>query len=316
MERLLKQAQERRAPLIEALPHTDCYRLFHGVAEGRPGVAIDRYGSVLQVQTWREPLLKEELALIERVLGDGLTLAFWNRRDKTGGGDMPVNPTGTELGLRFDVTPPHAHRGQDPLLFLDFRAARRWVAANSQNKSVLNLFAYTCGIGLAAAVGKASEVLNVDFAESALGVGQRNASLNSVQMATMHSDVFPVIRQLAGLNLGRGRRLPAYAPVQRRTYDLIVLDPPRWAQTPWGAVGVVRDYGSLFKPCALSVSDGGVVFATNHVPSVDSEQWISALRKCALKAGRPVRDIELLKPEADFPSFDDRPPLKMAICRF
>lgn len=314
----LKSAHERRQQLIEKLDHTTCYRLFHGVAEGRPGLAVDRYGPALLVQTWRDPASAEELDAIEAILSNGLPMAVWHR---AGGGRADRVPTGvtefvgTELGLRFDVTPPTDHRGQDPLLFLDFRAARRWVRANAQGKSVLNLFSYTCGIGVAAAAGGASEVLNVDFAQSALDVGRTNAKLNGLKMGFHHENALPVMRFLAGLSLGARRgRQPAFNKPDKRPYDLVVLDPPRWAKTPWGAIDVTRDYASLFKPALLSTSVGGTLLVTNHVPKVALDDWVDSLQRCAKKAGRPLVGLDILECENDFPSFDGNHPLKMAIC--
>src|SRR5690606_462811 len=77
---------------------------------------------------------------------------------------------GHEWGLNYRVRGRHA--GQDPLLFLDLRNARGWVKQHAAGKSVLNLFAYTCGVGLCASAGGASEVWNLDFAAGNLAVGK------------------------------------------------------------------------------------------------------------------------------------------------
>lgn len=315
---LLTDALARRESLLAELKHsgTDCVRLFHGVSEGRPGVAIDRYGPTLLVQSWRGDLQDSEVEAIADTLGDGLELIVWRRKQKQIQAAAGTEYIGTELGLRFDVTPPSQHRGLDPYLFLDFRAARRWVRAHSDGRRVLNLFSYTCGIGVAAAVGGASEVWNVDFAESALDIGRRNAALNGVSMGLHCENVLPVMRHIAGLPLGgrKGRR-PAFTPLDAAPFDLVVLDPIRWAKTPWGAIDARNDYASLFKPAVLCLAPGGTLLATNHIARVDLDGWLEGLRRCARKAGRPLKAIDVLLPEADFPSFDGRPPLKMAICR-
>lgn len=309
----LDAALQRRSELIGSLADTTCYRLFHGISEGVPGLAVDRYGSVLLAQTWREPLGTDDLAALAS-LAEKLDLTpVWNRR-KGGGspGPVPTEVVGTELGVQYDVRP--RHRGKDPLLFLDFRATRRWILANTAGKSVLNLFAYTCGIGVAAAVGGAKRVLNVDFASSALKVGERNAALNGVSMANFQSDFFPAIRQLAGLPVGgRHGRRPKFHRIDGERFDVVVLDPPRWAKSAWGAVDIVRDYPSLFKPALLATADGGVVVATNHDPRVALDDWLAVLRRTGEKAGRPLHAIDVLEPERDFPSFDGSHPLKVAI---
>jgi 23S rRNA (cytosine1962-C5)-methyltransferase len=324
---LVGDAIERRSSLLRRLAEeeTDCARLFHGVVEGRPGLTIDRYGPVLLVQTWAAPLadveLREIAAAVERGLGEALAIC-WNHRGDGEGGAVAEDarleaPIGREMGARFDVRP--RHRGQDPLLFLDLRAGRRWVRGASRGRSVLNVFAYTCGIGVAAALGGAREVWNVDFARSALEVGAANARRNGIdpQGATfrlVEGDAIPVLRQLAGLGVkGRGRRRP-HGRFEQRTFDLVVLDPPRFAKTPFGAIDVVRDYPSLFKPALLACAKGGAVLATNHVPAVAIEDWARVLARTAEKIGRAI-EIETISPEEDFPSPDGRPPLKIAIAR-
>lgn len=321
----LTAATERRAELLTALTAegTDCVRLLHGAVEGLPGTAVDRYGPVLLVQTWRETLPEGALPALEQWAQETLGLdlvAVHNhradRREPAPHRELPDPPLGHELGLTYDVSP--RHRGDDPLLFLDMRAGRRQVKAAAEGRSVLNFFAYTCGLGQAAAAGGATEVLNVDFARSALEVGEQNAARNQLTegFSTLQEDFFPVARQLSGLGMRdrRGGRQPRYQRMAARSYDLVLLDPPRWAKSRFGAVDVVRDYASLFKPALLCASEGGAVLATNHVAHVDEDEWVAGLRRSAEKAGRPLRDLTLVRPEADFPSPDQRWPLKMAWC--
>ena len=95
----------------------------------------------------------------------------------------------------------------------------------------------------------------------------------------------------------------------------MVLDPPTFSKGPFGAVDLVRDYQGLFKPALMATSPGGAILATNHVSTVDMEDWLESLRRCATKAGRPLVDIEVITPDPDFPSPDGKHPLKMAWCR-
>ena len=326
----LSQAVERRADLLQQLhaEGTDCYRLLHGATEGVPGTTIDRYGPILLIQTWRDPLeaaTVDAVASVTREAGWDL-LPVWNHRASVRGQgrtpdfglwhdlELPEEVLGHEQGLCFDVHPRHG--GLDPLLFLDFRVARRHIRAHATGATVLNLFAYTCGIGLAAAAGGAREVWNVDFASRALDVGRanaaRNAEVEEVQ-TFLKADALPTMRQLAGLKPGgrRGKR-PRFTRLQARSFDLVVLDPPRWAKSPFGAVDVIRDYPSLLKPALLATAPGGHVLATNHVPSVAWDDWLDTLHRCADKAGRPLASIERLWPERDVPSPDGQPPLKLA----
>lgn len=336
---LLSASIARRRALLEQLTAegTDCVRLLHGVVEDAPGLSIDRYGPILLVQTWREPLedgaLEALTAVANEALGATLT-PCWNHRGD-GPGGSPYNaeamraPIGHELGLTHDVRP--RHRGQDPFLFLDFRAGRRWVKAESRGRSVLNLFAYTCGVGVAALAGGARQVVNVDFSDTALAIGRANAERNAKaadadagadaatlgqRFVTIVDDVIPVMRQFAGLPMPtRGKRARFFTRRAPQKFDIVVLDPPRWAKGDFGAVDVVRDYASLFKPALLATAAGGVLLATNHVPEVALQDWLGSLERVAIKAGCPLASLEVISPEDDFPSPDGRPPLKMALSR-
>ena len=315
-----------RAPLLSSLHagDTDCYRLHHGAVEGTPGTAVDRYGPVVLIQTWRDPLTdpaEATLACVQRALQDqGLPVpdrVVWNHRPRGDTTHWPPDPSATmgrELGLEVDVRP--RHRGRDPLLFLDLRAGRRWIRAEARGRTVLNLFAYTCGIGLAADAGGARAVWNVDFASSALAVGRANAQTNGLTGQTfIEEDVFPVVRQLGGLALRDRRRgpRPRYTRRAAQQFDIVVLDPPRWATSPFGAVDLVRDYPSLLKPALLATSPGGRLLITNNVAAVDREEWRSLCIRCGAKAGRPLAAWDWLPPEDDYPSPDGNPPLKMAL---
>ncbi len=326
---LLIRALDARSTLLERLAaeDTDIVRLFHGITEGRPGLTVDRYGPILLVQTFRDPLEPGELDTIARTLDESLPgaslIPVWNHRGRGGGRpwerfcevELPEAPIGREAGLRFDVRP--RHRGMDPLLFVDFRAGRRAVR-EAAPASLLNCFAYTCGIGVAARAGGSGSVLNLDFAGSALEVGRTNAALNGFDdegFETLQEDFFAAARQFAGLPIrGRGAS-KKHARLSPRSFDGAVLDPPRWARSAFGTVDVVRDYPSLLKPVLLCVRPGGFVLATNHVASVDLADWLDVLRRCASKAGRPITNLTVLTPDIDIPSPDDRPPLKMAWLR-
>ena len=321
---LVRSAIERRRALLEQLSgeDTDCYRLFHGVCEGRPGLTIDRYGPVLLLQTWRESLTPAEIDDYHRAVEDacGCSLApTWNDRANksnhvTAESEAPV---GRELGVRYDVNP--RHRGQDPLLFLDLRAGRRLILERVRGKSVLNLFAYTGGVSLCAANGGASEIWHVDFARSAIEWVRRNLALNEIaedRVRLVQEDVIPVIRQLAGLPVkGRGARTRSYQRFEPRQFDVVVLDPPRWAKGPFGAIDIVQDYPGLLKPALLATAPGGGLLVTNNAARVDRDEWLGVLQRTAEKCGRKLSSVDVIEPEADFPSIDDTPPLKIAWLR-
>lgn len=330
IESHIREALARRSSFFEKQHEegTNCYRLFHGATEGVPGLSIDRYGSILLIQTWREPIEEKQASSIADLIRDELSMslsAVWNHRQKRGQvqhhplDTIPEKTTGTELGFTYNVSP--IHEGIDPLLFLDFRAARRWIRGNAQGQSILNLFSYTCGIGVAGCMG-GGKVCNVDFATRSLDVGVQNAQFNNInttgtnaQFSCIKDDVFPVIRQFSGLGIkGRAAR-KGYTKRAKRLFDIVVLDPPRISKSPFGKVDLVGDYPSLFKPALLCTKPGGWILATNNVASVDAEDWHDQLQRCARKAGVFIDAWNPLHPEEDFPSPDQKWPLKMMLCK-
>ncbi|MDD2879421.1 MAG: class I SAM-dependent methyltransferase [Rhodoferax sp.] len=335
IDHALSAALENRQTLLSNLHQqgTDCYRLFHGSQEGAGGLTIDRYGPQLLVQSFHQSLPPDQLQRLAdqcgRTLNEPLLLVYNDRSQGNSRIDRndPVYQAevaaladliGHEWGLNYRIRGRHA--GQDPLLFLDLRNARGWVKQHSAGKSVLNLFAYTCGVGLCAAAGGAREVVNLDFADGNLAVGRENGALNPalIGMQFVQSDYFPAIRQLAGLPVGgrRGHQLPNYPRLQQRQFDLVLLDPPAWAKSAFGTVDLLRDYQSLLKPAILATADDGVLICCNNLAKVAMADWREQVLRCADKLGRPVRDCQLLAPGADFPSTDGQPPLKTLVLQF
>ncbi len=326
---LLAAAFAARSELLTRLhaEPTDAYRLFHGTAEGRPGLTVDRYGGLLLAQSFHQSLAPEDLAALESYYAGvlpGLTLVY---NDRSRAHSRIVNelspeqltiaqmPRETrEMGVAYRIQA--RHEGQDPWLFLDLRAGRRYVMRHARDKSLLNLFAYTCGVGIAAARAGARFVMNVDFAESSLKVGRDNARLNALQFRPrfVKSDVFAAVRQLSGLGQPervRGKRMPPFPKLDAQTFDMVFLDPPRYAKSPFGVVDLVNDYPALFKPALLCTAEGGTLVCCNNVAEVDRDAWLDQIQRSARKAGRTVREVEWILPEADFPSPDGKPPLKM-----
>jgi len=330
---LLAAARDARADLLTRLhsEQTDTYRLFHGSVEGMPGLTVDRYGDLLLVQSFHRSLAAGEVAALEAFYADALPGLVPLYNDRSQANSRIRNPLtaeqevaarlprqARELGVNYRIQA--RHEGQDPWLFLDLRASRRRVMAEVAGKSLLNLFAYTCGVGIAAAKAGARFVVNVDFAESSLRVGNENIRLNDLatRPRRVHSDVFAALRQFSGLGQPqrvRGKRLPPFPKLEPQQFDWVFLDPPRYAKSPFGVVDLVNDYPALFKPALLATAEGGTLICCNNVAEVDRDAWLDQLQRSARKAGRRIREAEWIEPEADFPSPDGKPPLKTALLR-
>ena len=109
--------------------------------------------------------------------------------------------------------------------------------------------------------------------------------------------------------------MPAFPRLEPRTFDLVFLDPPRYAKSPFGVVDIVHDYAALMKLALLCTTEGGTLICCNNAAAVSREAWADQLERCAAKIGRSVRQLEWIAPEDDFPSHDGQPPLKIALLR-
>ncbi len=280
----------------------ECGRLFHGVGEGRPGLTIDRYGEVCLVQTWGDAFTQEDFAE-QDFPGRPVFVPRGSDRPWSG---PELEHIFEELGLRYRFQTPAP--GEDPVIFLDLRCARRWLKSNARGR-VLNAFSYTCGTGLAAAANGA-EVVNLDHGRLCLEKGRDHARLNDLKMSFLREDFYCAVRQFAGLSVRHRKGMRRY---RSQAFDLVVLDPPTFSKGPFGAVDILRDYAGLAKPCLMALKPGGRLLATHHHASVPYLGWVEEVKRCADKAGRPIAQVERLPVEADFPSFDDNPPLKVAV---
>lgn len=312
---LLRQAEERRAPLRRQLEDedTDCWRCFHGATEGYPGLSVDRYGESFLAQSFHGSLGAPEVRELRDYFGERLYL-----RDRTARPEEEaevVEALAREFGLSYRVG--LQHRGIDPWLFLDFRVARRWLRGHASGKTVLNLFAYTGSAGMVCSAFGAASVCQVDFSAGNLDVAAGNYRANGLQgraVEFIKEDCYPVLWQFAGRPVkGRAARRRRFKKLEPRRFDLIILDPPAWSKGAFGAVDLVNDYSSLLKPCLECLAEDGVVLCSNNVASVAIDDFRARVVRCAEKAGRPVKQIEQLMPDSDFPSPDGRPPLKLLV---
>lgn len=319
----ISKAIDNRKSFIEKChqENTNCYRLFHGTVEGEPGLTVDKYGEQILIQSFHQELTQNDLdALSEFFTIDHLFYHPRVKGKKTGRqiirGSFDA-PDAKELGTKYHCD--MSHQGQDPLLFLDFRAARRLIGDLAANKRVLNTFSFSCGIGIHALKHGAKHVTNVDFAASALDAGKYNARLNQLDedaIQFIQSDFFWAIRQMAGLGKPGRKHQKSGTNYKKQAFDLVILDPPRWAKSKFGTVDLVNDYNSVLKPVALCVNPGGLLLCTNNVASVNFEQWIDTIEQCLRKIDRPTAEMIQVLPEEDFPSFDESPPLKQVLIRF
>jgi len=302
LEALLKRALERRAELGLPAPDTDAYRLVHGAADGMEGLTVDVYGHFVVVSLLSHRSDDELARLFDGLMSVGFRGVYLKRR--------PRQANVLSADERKERTPEHAVRGEDALfefvvhesampfvvrlgdglstgLFLDQRINRKRVHDLACDKRVLNLFAYTCAFGCAAALGGASSTTNIDVSKNVLERGREGyarAGIGGEGHLFLARDVLETLPKLAR----RSER-----------YDLVVLDPPSYASTKHGRFSVEKDFAGLVSYALALVSEGGSLLACTNLHSLETRAFERMLRTGAAHAGRAV-EIELVAPPGDF----------------
>jgi len=290
---LIDQALDRRAALLRD-PQTTALRLFHGETDGVPGLVIERFRDVLVAQ------LHENRLRIAAAAARSLCYAACERLDaravyrKTFPADRSTGSielsnahcdptpwigqrvdeeiTVTEAGVRYLVRP---YDGFSVGLFLDQRENRARLRAAGRGARVLNLFAYTCGFAVAAALGGARETVNVDASRKVLEWGKRNFERNGLSL-----DKHRFFRSDVSAYFRRARR-------QGHRFDLAIVDPPSFGRARDARRPFVldEDLEQLVSGAAELLDDGGLMLISVNHRGIELQRLISAARSAAGRRG-------------------------------
>lgn len=292
-------AVARRAAL-RASGATDALRLVNAESDGLPGVTADEYAGFVVVQLastgaerWKDDIAAALLASVPGCKG------VWNRSDvdarareglppATGllAGDAPPDLIEIREGaMRFLVD---VRKGHKTGFYLDQRAARAAVAVYAPGADVLNCFSYTGGFGVAAQTAGAKTVTHVDASADALALAAKNAALNGGGAAVdfTEADVFKFLRKCRDAG---------------RTFDLIVLDPPKFADTKAGLMRALRGYKDINLLAMKMLRPGGVLATFSCSGAVTPETFDRVCAEAAFDAGRDFQILERTRQGADHP---------------
>jgi 23S rRNA (cytosine1962-C5)-methyltransferase len=278
---------------------TDAVRLVHGEADGLPGVVCDRYAdvAVLQVSSagaerWRDVIAD---AVIEETGCSGLyersdlevrELEGLPARSGALRGALAGTVTIAEHGIQYRVDIAH---GQKTGFYLDQRASRDRIRALAADRDVLNAFCYTGGFSLNALAGGARTVLSIDTSAAALELARANLALNGLDAARAEwrdADVFQSLRELR--NAGRG-------------FDLIVLDPPKFAPTAAHVARAARAYKDINLLALKLLRPGGLLATFSCSGGVSQDLFQKILAGAATDAAVDAVVRERFHADADHP---------------
>jgi 23S rRNA (cytosine1962-C5)-methyltransferase len=310
----LSQAVAMRARLLEGGQPT---RLVHAESDGLPGVIVDRYGDTIVLQlssagaeAWRETLadLLLELTGAQRVYerSDAEVLVLEGMQPRVGPlrGNSPADPVEIEeAGLTFLVSITGGHKTG---FYLDQRDNRGLVRSLAAGACVLDCFCYSGGFALSALAGGAKHVTAVEASGEALALAQRNAQLNAVaadRCEWVEADVFQMLRRLRD---------------QGRRFDLIVLDPPKFAPTAALAERAARGYKDINLLAFKLLAPGGLLVSFSCSGGVSRDLFQKIVAGAALDAGVDAQILRHLSAGVDHPvalSFPEGEYLKGLLCR-
>ena len=298
---------ELRAAIIDP-SLTDAYRLTHGAADGWPELYVDKLGDFLLAQSARD-LTTEREAFLERSAQKcgargiyfkalrtrpGQTALADARPKWLAGEKAPSEIIVRENGVRFAL---RLDEGYSVGLFLDQRENRRrlltgYIAPKSfleSTREVLNTFAYTCGFSVCAALAGA-RATSLDLSKKYLAWGKENFGLNGLDPNHhdfIFGDVFEWLRRLAK---------------QRRSFDLIILDPPTFSRSKErGVFQAEKHYGALVCAALPLLHPNGVLLASSNAAALKPQGFLNAVTDPIAKARREIVQQHYAPQPPDFP---------------
>lgn len=286
---------------------TTAYRLVHGEGDRAPGVVVDRYGDVAVLRLDGDAIARFIEPIADAVMECGVTSLGLRSTERGAAkkltalrGEIPDEVIVREYDVPFVVDLAH---GQKTGAFLDQRENRRRVGELARGRRVLNLFSYTGGFSLHAAVGGASHCTSVDVAKGAHATAQasfRAAGIDPAEHTFVTADVFGYLERVEK----RGER-----------FDLVISDPPNMAPSAATRSRAISQYRKLHAACARVLAPGGLFCAASCSSHVSLDDFLSTLTDDVL--GRDdlrIREIRGAGPDHPvLPAFPEGRYLEMCI---
>ena len=279
--------------------HSTGIRLIHGEADGLPGLVVDQYNDVLVMQIgsagaekWREVFVEilqnlcRPACIYERSDSDSRTLEGLPERNGVLLGTLLDALVLTEHGIHFGVD---VAQGQKTGFYLDQRDNRALIGELAHDKDVLNCFCYSGGFSLYALRGGAKSVLSIDSSAEALQLAQHNVALNALDVERAQwqcEDVFQALRKLRD---------------QNKKFDLIILDPPKFAPTAAFAEKAARGYKDINLLGFKLLNPGGMLATYSCSGGISDDLFQKIVAGAALDEGVEAQIVYKLHAAADHP---------------
>jgi 23S rRNA (cytosine1962-C5)-methyltransferase len=277
---------------------TNAYRTVFSEADGLPGLIIDRYGrtAVFQVLTLGMERFKESIVeCIDEILkpehiyerGDSAYRKQEGLEERRGwwgeDGSGCVEISEGKAVFLVDIV-----QGHKTGFYLDQRNSRLALGNISKGKEVLDLFSYTGGFAVHAALGGAKSALGVDIKEDWLVIARRNSELNGVSGVTkfVRSDAFDFLRNMH---------------TSGRTFDIIIVDPPSFVKTKHSIPSASRGYEAINLTAMRCLKEDGVLVTFSCSYNMPNETFSGILKKSAATAGKRLTILKRCHQSEDHP---------------
>lgn len=270
------------------------YRAIFGEADQLPGIVVDVYADFAVVVSYSRSL-GGLLPVVARTVAEALGLRGVVRRKKEDGavqllplwGEMPpAEILVEEFGMKLIA---ELHAGQKTGLFFDHRDNRAFVRKRARGLRVLNLFSYTGGFSVAAALGGAASVTSVDIAAPAIETSKRNFEVNGLAEFphdAIAMDVFDFMEE---------------ARKQGKKFDLVISDPPSFAHSRDQLKAAEKAYRKLMALGLSVTAQGGLFCAASCTSQLGPPQFAKAIADAARKARVRLQVIADVGHAADHP---------------
>lgn len=287
---LLDRALAARSTCFD-VDHLEAFRLFNGFYEGHPSLVLDLFAKTLVLQNYADDPManQEEFAAVQRYVQARLpwiqAMIHKTRRGATLQEKRGVIVEGARIDDRvrehgvwyaLDLL-----MNQDASFYLDTRNLRKWAVDQLHGKSVLNTFAYTGSLGVAAMAGGAVRVVHLDRKRKFLNVAKISYTLNGFPIQKRDfrvGDFFPLVSRLKRA----GER-----------FDCVFLDPPLFSVTRYGTVDQSKNSERLINKVRPLIEDGGYLVAINNALFLSGEEYLQTLESLCADG---YLDIERLIP--------------------
>lgn len=256
--------------------HRQAARLFNGFTEGYPELSLEVYGTTLVVFDHATPgaggpavrtaleVARARLPWLQAALVKARQAASTEERNGSvvWGPERQVARRVVEDGVSYRV---HLTLNRDTSLYLDTRGLRAWLKANTAGQRVLNTFAYTCSLGVAARGGGAAEVVHTDMKKAFLTVGKDSYALNG----------WPVKR--ADFVTGDFFEVAGALKRAGRLFDVVLVDPPLASTTAKGKVDLQQGFQRVLDKVRPLVAHEGTLVAVNNAVFVSGAEFEAQL---------------------------------------